>query len=256
MTKICSKCSLDLPLGKFHKQKNGKHGVRSHCKECQSKIKKQYLKRIVMSNVNRNHKYYSALEKECKTCCKLKCGLDFSINAHTKDGLSYDCKVCINITKRDYYSKNTEKEINRVVGYHNRNKDKVLEYRSKNQDKINARSKAHYKKNKDRYRKKHKEWKENNIDKVRSYDAKRRAAKLQRIPAWTDQEITGQVYADCEEINLAAATAGCTEKFVVDHIIPLLGTNVSGLHISSNLQIITAKENGEKHNKFNSKLGV
>lgn len=45
-------------------------------------------------------------------------------------------------------------------------------------------------------------------------------------------------------------TAGCTEKFVVDHIIPLRGKNVSGLHIHTNLQIITDLDNSSKGNKY------
>lgn len=80
--------------------------------------------------------------------------------------------------------------------------------------------------------------------------ARRRAKKLNATVAWANNQAIKEVYMDCESINIAAKLAGCTEKFVVDHIIPLQGKNVSGLHIESNLQIITNTENARKHNKY------
>lgn len=42
ITKKCSKCNKEKPLSDFHKDKKGKFGVRSDCKDCVSKRHNQY----------------------------------------------------------------------------------------------------------------------------------------------------------------------------------------------------------------------
>ena len=68
--------------------------------------------------------------------------------------------------------------------------------------------------------------------------AKRRAAKLQRTPAWADLEAIKQFYINCPK------------GYAVDHIVPLQGVNVSGLHVLNNLQYLTKSENCSKGNKY------
>ena len=71
--------------------------------------------------------------------------------------------------------------------------------------------------------------------------AKYKAAKLQRIPVWITKD----------ELNMMRLFyVKCPEGFDVDHIVPLQGRNVSGLHVLSNLQYLTKEENGRKGNKF------
>ena len=53
------------------------------------------------------------------------------------------------------------------------------------------------------------------------------------------------IYNACSEINKISE-----ETYQVDHIVPLRGKAVSGLHVPSNLRIITAKQNVEKSNAY------
>lgn len=63
-----------------------------------------------------------------------------------------------------------------------------------------------------------------------------------RIPAWYDLEKT----------KIADFYDACPEGWHVDHIIPLQGVTVSGLHTLSNLQYLPASVNIAKGNNFDS----
>lgn len=69
-------------------------------------------------------------------------------------------------------------------------------------------------------------------------NAKRRAAKLRATPSWADLNAIRAIYAQCPK------------GYHVDHIVPLKGKNVCGLHIAANLQILSAQDNISKNNKF------
>lgn len=84
----------------------------------------------------------------------------------------------------------------------------------------------------------HNDWRRANLELGRAYAAKRRAAKLKATPKW----------ADLEKINLFYQT--CPKGFQVDHIIPLQGEIVSGLHVLENLQYLTVKANRKKSNSW------
>ncbi|NBT97521.1 MAG: hypothetical protein EBT43_06880 [Methylocystaceae bacterium] len=81
-----------------------------------------------------------------------------------------------------------------------------------------------------------------------AHTAKRRAALLQRTPKW----LTDQDFADIKKFYALAHELSQAYGFLwhVDHIIPLQGKTVSGLHVVDNLQIIPANVNIAKNNKF------
>ncbi len=62
--------------------------------------------------------------------------------------------------------------------------------------------------------------------------------KKQRVPKWADHKELKRIYANCPE------------GYHVDHIIPLNGELVSGLHVPNNLQYLPAEDNIKKSNKF------
>jgi len=92
----------------------------------------------------------------------------------------------------------------------------------------------HYADNRERYRELSRKWKQKNPKNNRLLCAKYRAKKLQRTPQWSDLDQIKQIYLDCPD-NMA-----------VDHIIPVQGEFVSGLHVPENLQYLDLSTNSTK----------
>lgn len=78
--------------------------------------------------------------------------------------------------------------------------------------------------------------------------AKYRAAKFQATPKWLSKQQLKEIeqyYIDAAYIQRLMQT-----PMEVDHILPLQGKEVKGLHVPWNLQILTAEENERKSNKI------
>lgn len=95
--------------------------------------------------------------------------------------------------------------------------------RDANPEAARLRSKEHYKNNRHYYI---------------SKSSKRRDIVSQQTPKWAKLSIIEDIYQCCPE--------GCH----VDHIIPLQGDNVCGLHVETNLQYLDARDNLSKGNRF------
>ena len=88
----------------------------------------------------------------------------------------------------------------------------------------------------------------NKLPQLAAYEATRRAFKIQRTPAWLTDIDRERIQ---NEYKLAALQTKITgEKWHVDHIIPLQGALVSGLHVPSNLMAMRGRDNISKHNNF------
>lgn len=129
--------------------------------------------------------------------------------------VSAPCKVCQSAYQRAYRLANKEK-----IAAYSVTPDKKAEY-----------NRSYYEKNRARFA---------------ARDLKKETLRTQCIPAWADKKRIQSYYNVCGFFNKINGYI----KYHVDHIIPLQGKNVSGLHVHQNLRVILAAENISKKNKF------
>lgn len=82
------------------------------------------------------------------------------------------------------------------------------------------------------------QWKKDNKETYNAYLASRKARVRMATPLWADLDAIRQFYFNCPSGHH------------VDHIIPLNGRDVCGLHDMENLQYLPAQENLKKSNRF------
>jgi len=81
-------------------------------------------------------------------------------------------------------------------------------------------------------------WYERNQKKALAWTREQQAKRLLRVPAWSEREAIVEFYKNCPQGH------------EVDHIYPLQGKTVSGLHVLANLQYLPMAENRSKGNKL------
>ena len=221
---------------------------------------------------------------EVKTCSKCGTGKPLDSFGTSKGKRKAECKACFSAYHREYYLRNKEKVIERTQRYKVENKEKVkefladwyqrnkahvlqrsAEYRSKPEVRAHekVRTAAYYEARKEAIQAKRKLSLLNDAERknrwgeyAKSYylsnkhlymakSAKRRARKFHATPAWADFQAIAEIYKLAKQIEMETGV-----KQHVDHIVPLQGRNVCGLHVANNLQVISETENLSKANKF------
>jgi hypothetical protein len=150
------------------------------------------------------------VDKTCNRCFKVKPISEFYWNKN-KQNYEHDCKECVKSRRKVYAIENYEK------------------VRESNRKAVS----------KHQRRFPHK-----NTAKV----SLRRARKIQATPNWLSKEdlqLINDIYKKAREL-----TEMTGELHVVDHIVPLKGRDVCGLHVPWNLQVLPARVNLKKGNRL------
>lgn len=176
--------------------------------------------------------------KTCTKCKNAKEKNNFYFNRGTADKLGSWCKACSVGPHKVLRACKVEECTKRIItnnksGYCTKHKtsspqykifakQRTLRYKNKNPARFNA--------------------------KQRKASSKIRATRSCRIPKGltaSDKKLINMYY------DLAAYLTDVTDiRWHVDHIIPLRGKNISGLHVPTNLRVIPEHENFCKGNKF------
>jgi hypothetical protein len=121
-------------------------------------------------------------------------------------------------------------------------------YAEKHPDKVSAKTIRWKRANPERAAEVSRATRAKNSDRIVANKAKYRASKINRTPAWlTEQDM---VVIRCFYSVARMYNRVSNEKWHVDHVVPLNGKIVSGLHVPGNLCVVPAKENHLKNNKY------
>ena len=165
-----------------------------------------------------------------------------------KDKASYEKrKPTVLLRAKEYYLENIEEikayrkkylETNDVPGH---TPEYQREWRAKNPHScVKARAK-YLAKYPGISAKHHRTYMKKNPGRKSAFTADYRARRLQATPKWMSKTELLEIVKFYENKPLG---------FEVDHIVPLKGKQVCGLHVLANLQYLTKKENCSKSNKF------
>ena len=238
--KRCKNCGKTKPLSEFNIRRQSRDGLAVRCKTCLYEYSRVWRRQnpdayrqwcaARDAAKRQQHEWRQQGIKQCGLCQELKPIAEFHVRRASEDGLAYRCMSCVNEVKRQW---NLQHPGAHKQWYQENKEHKAKywrEWRENNKDRLSA---------------EYKKWAAANKHIVNALVARRVARKKQAVASWIDHDAVRAIYAQAAEL-----TAQTGIRHEVDHIVPLQGQMVSGLHWEGNLQILTKTENLRKKNKF------
>ena len=124
----------------------------------------------------------------------------------------------------------------------------LIKWRKKNPQKVKQHNDTQYLKyeaEKHKWYARNKKYVQNNKGLINARTIAYQLAKANRIPKWANVEKIKELY---KQATIKSKETGI--QWHVDHVVPLRGKLVSGLHVIENLQVIPGIENIKKTNRY------
>lgn len=186
--------------------------------------------------------------KMCCTCQTAKLFTDFHKNKSYVDGLHKQCKSCRKAGSARSYQRNQESISAKAKDRYEANRAVVIAasraHVERNSERVAKRQAEYYVANREARRAYRKQHYEQNAERYMSAEASRRSL-MRRLPLWADPQRIEAVYASARDVTRSTGIA-----HHVDHVIPLQGKFVCGLHVETNLRVVPASVNLAKKNRF------
>jgi hypothetical protein len=163
---------------------------------------------------------------------------DYHKGKNYKQGVKSVCKECAKEANAKRYVEN---------------KDHILEvckrWAEANPEKRKIISRSYKARNRKKAYESTRDWLLRHPEKLRGYQAKRRAQKIQAAPPWLTKDQLDAMSDLYKTSKVMEEKFGL--KYHVDHIVPLNGEDICGLHVPWNLQVLEAGLNISKSNQSN-----
>lgn len=202
--------------------------------------------------------------KSCTKCVTEKPLSEFTLS---KGKYVAACKKCVRENSAKWYAENKERRLASCKAWFEANKERKHQttkawaeankekraadnasWYAENKNEILAQNRAKYHQNIEKERARGTAYWEKNKEAHRGRVKKYSDSRIERTPSWVDA--SDKLHMKCYYQVAQMRTRETGEIWTVDHVVPLQGEGVSGLHVPWNLQVITKAQNVSKGNRL------
>ena len=190
--------------------------------------------------------------KLCASCKAKKSLSEFYKRKDSPDGYRNDCKDCRKASSLKNHYENQEQRKARFKTDHAKrvleNPNFYVETYARYRESSLATAKQYYQDNIEERKAKQRLWSKTNRGTANALSKRYKLKKVNATPKWLTPE---QIYnMQCTYKVAAQLSETSSQKWHVDHIVPIRGKDVCGLHVPWNLQLLPAKMNMQKGNRI------